>query len=89
MFKYQFSKVGTYYVWSGYVDEWFIKSYTGTVEVVEAQSRSGQVSVTLGGVQALHELGGENSVFLTAFKPIYFSSLVLRTLFLLRHASVS
>ena len=53
-YRYQFTEVGTFFVWSGYVDEWSIKSYTGTVNVVEAQSSIAEVSVNVMGTEASH-----------------------------------
>lgn len=57
-FTYQFTETGVFYVWSGFVDEWGIKNYAGTIEVVDATSSLGEVSVHVAGVEALHNVGG-------------------------------
>ncbi|XP_053372863.1 fibrocystin-L-like [Mercenaria mercenaria] len=54
----QFTETGIFYVWSGYVDPWSIKHYSGTVEVTAAQSRLEEISVKVGGIEALHNVGG-------------------------------
>jgi len=58
-FLYQFTETGTFYVWSGFVDEWGIKNYGGTIEVLDAMSSVGEVSVQVNGVEALHDVGGK------------------------------
>ncbi|XP_052286416.1 fibrocystin-L-like [Dreissena polymorpha] len=60
-FQYQFTLAGTYYVWSGFVDEWGIKNYVGTIEVVPAVPRLVQVNMTLNGVSALHDKNGASN----------------------------
>ncbi|KAL4228553.1 Fibrocystin-L [Mactra antiquata] len=61
-FKQQFPNVGTYYVWSGMVDN-FVKEFYGTVEVKPAYSHSQAVSVTVSGVESLYETtGSSNSI---------------------------
>lgn len=58
-YTYQFTETGTFYVWSGFVDEWGIKNYAGTIEVVDASSSIGEISMTVNDVEALQEVGGK------------------------------
>ena len=57
-FKYQFTQLGTFYVWSGYVDVYGIKNYAGQIEVVEKTSRLDEVSVMVDGIEAIYDVGG-------------------------------
>ncbi|XP_052805044.1 fibrocystin-L-like isoform X2 [Mya arenaria] len=57
-FKYQFPSAGIYYVSSGFVDEYGIKIYGGTIAVMPASGKFRELSVSLAGVEALHEVGG-------------------------------
>ena len=57
-YQYHFTETGDFYVWSGYVDEWGIKNYVGTIKVVEPVSVLAEISVTLAGREALHDVGG-------------------------------
>ena len=57
-YQYQFTELGTYYVWSGYVDVWGIKNYAGQIEVVEKLSSVGEIQVTVTGKEALQDVGG-------------------------------
>jgi len=54
----KFEEAGLYYVWSTFVDEYEIKNYGGTVEVVTAAAKHGEVTVTVAGIEALPEVGG-------------------------------
>ena len=58
-FQYQFTELGTYYVWSGYVDAYGIKNYAGQIEVVEKTSKLGEISVKVDGIESLYNVGGE------------------------------
>lgn len=58
-FQYQFTQLGTFYVWSGYVDVYGIKNYAGQIEVVEKMSKLGEVSVRVDGIESLYTVGGE------------------------------
>ena len=66
-YQYQFTQLGTFYVWSGYVDVWGIKNYAGQIEVVEKTSSIGEVRVTVAGKEAIQAIGGlyRHSVILT------------------------
>ena len=66
-YQYQFTQLGTFYVWSGYVDVWGIKNYAGQIEVVEKTSSIGEVRVTVAGKEAIQAVGGlhSHSVILT------------------------
>ena len=55
-FKNQFTEAGTYYFWSGYVDESQTKSYRMTVEVSEKQSFMGEVSALISGRRPVFNL---------------------------------
>ncbi|KAL4228989.1 Fibrocystin-L [Mactra antiquata] len=57
---HQFNQVGTFYVWSGYVDVWGIKNYAGTINVVSSQSSLGEIDVQVGNAHALHNVGGSS-----------------------------
>ncbi|WAR05573.1 PKHL1-like protein, partial [Mya arenaria] len=61
---YQFTEVGVFYVWSDFVDEWGIKNYAGTIEVVEASASTAKVSVLRAGIEAVYNVGeGEAGYF--------------------------
>lgn len=57
----QFVEVGTYYVWSGFVDSWDIKNYVGTINVVNANSTHGEINVRVGIADAKHTIGGKHN----------------------------
>ena len=57
-YRYQFTQLGTFYVWSGYVDVYGIKNYAGQIEVVEKSSSLAQVSVKVDGIEAIYNVGG-------------------------------
>ena len=58
-FKCQFTKLGTFYVWSGYVDVYGLKNYAGQIEVVEKMSKLAEVSVKVDGIESLYNVGGD------------------------------
>ena len=72
-YQYQFTQLGTFYVWSGYVDVWGIKNYAGQIEVVEKTSSIGEVRVTVAGKEAIQAVGGlySHSVILTLSSPSF------------------
>ena len=57
-YQYQFTQLGTFYIWSGFVDEWGIKNYAGQIEVVEKDSSLGEISVRVAEIEALQDVGG-------------------------------
>ncbi|XP_045210443.2 fibrocystin-L-like isoform X2 [Mercenaria mercenaria] len=59
-FSKQFTMKGDYHVWSGFVDTWNIKSYSGTILVDNAMSRIEEIRVKVAGIEALHNVGGAN-----------------------------
>ena len=62
-FKYQFTQLGTFYVWSGYVDVYGIKNYAGQIEVVEKMSKVAEISVKVDGIESLYSVGGGLDLF--------------------------
>lgn len=81
-YRYQFTETGTYYIWSGYVDQWGIKHYAGTINVASASSYAAEVSVRVSGVEALYNVGGRVfylSFFMNFLLNIYFSTSNLTT----------
>lgn len=57
-FQYQFTQLGMFFVWSGYVDRYGIKNYAGQIEVVEKTSELVEISVQMDGIEPLYNVGG-------------------------------
>ncbi|XP_041373046.1 fibrocystin-L-like isoform X2 [Gigantopelta aegis] len=57
-YKYRFSMVGTYYYWSGWVDEYETISLKGSVTVVDKTSHTQLLKLTVAGHEAVYQPGG-------------------------------
>ncbi|XP_021357928.1 fibrocystin-L-like [Mizuhopecten yessoensis] len=55
-YSHEFSKAGTFYYWSGLVDEYSTTWFHGSVVVEERTSYLADVTVTLGGFEAIYNL---------------------------------
>ncbi|KAM6974364.1 PKHD1 like 1, tandem duplicate 1, partial [Tautogolabrus adspersus] len=60
-YSYRFTSPGDYYYSSGYVDDKKDRTLQGVVKVKACEGKSGKVSVTIGGIEAVHVSGGSNS----------------------------
>ena len=71
-FQYQFTKLGTFFVWSGYVDAYGIKNYAGQIEVVENMLKLAEIGVRVDGIESLYNVGGENCYYSFSYFVLYF-----------------
>ena len=61
-FEHRFTSTGTYCFWSGYLDIYKTTQFSGVVEVVDRPSTVEQISVTVGGYNALHDIGASKYI---------------------------
>ncbi|XP_054461971.1 PKHD1 like 1, tandem duplicate 1 [Anoplopoma fimbria] len=62
VFAYRFTAPGVYYYSSGYIDDAMSRSLQGAVKVEARAERSSGVSVSVGGMEARHVMGGSRRV---------------------------
>ncbi|TKS89105.1 Fibrocystin-L Polycystic kidney and hepatic disease 1-like protein 1 [Collichthys lucidus] len=61
-FSYRFTSPGVYYYSSGYIDDANVRLLQGVVKVEPREEKSSMVSVSMGGMEARHVIGGSRRV---------------------------